>query len=465
MYLDEVVPPGPKAAREAEKVRTRLLNQVDERRHPRTRATITLMLERYFEDFRGKVLTLKNYRAKERRHIRPLIGHVSVGDMDAHAWDSFHRELRRCRVHCDGKKRIDHRTIRPHTCDHRCPPHQCRGLAEGSLRQIMTILSGAFREAIRWKWITVSPIGQARSLGTPVPNPRPPNANDAARILRAAWEDDPDWGMFVWICMRTGERRGEVCALKLDLLDLDAHSLGVDSSIAQDGARTWEKSTKTHQKRRTALDDIDVALLRAYLVHRARKAAALGVTIAAHGRLFSPDPDHATWFKPSTVGQRFKRLCDRLGMNASLKRLREYAATELIAAGVDIRTVAGRLGHGGGGTTTMKTYAAFVAEADQRAAALTSPRVPVSESWLQELVDGQERSALPEEPSEPYEKIAVDLAGAIRAGILTSGSRLPSMKELAARYFVAPSTVHRAVDVLKRDGLVAARRGVPVTVQ
>jgi hypothetical protein len=39
-YLTEVIPAGPNAEREAEKVRTRLLNEVDERRHPRTSATV-----------------------------------------------------------------------------------------------------------------------------------------------------------------------------------------------------------------------------------------------------------------------------------------------------------------------------------------------------------------------------------------------------------------------------------------
>jgi hypothetical protein len=40
LYLDETVPAGPKAAKEAEKIRTRLLAQLDERRNPRTRATV-----------------------------------------------------------------------------------------------------------------------------------------------------------------------------------------------------------------------------------------------------------------------------------------------------------------------------------------------------------------------------------------------------------------------------------------
>ncbi|MEU4393204.1 hypothetical protein [Kribbella sp. NPDC023855] len=35
--LEEIIPPCPKQAREAERARTRLLNEVDERRNPKTR--------------------------------------------------------------------------------------------------------------------------------------------------------------------------------------------------------------------------------------------------------------------------------------------------------------------------------------------------------------------------------------------------------------------------------------------
>lgn len=49
---------------------------------------------------------------------------------------------------------------------------------------------------------------------------------------------------------------------------------------------------------------------------------------------------------------------------------------ELIASGVDVRTVAGRLGHSGGGTTTLRVYSAWVAEADQRAAGSLAGRMP-----------------------------------------------------------------------------------------
>ena len=65
-YLTEVVPPGPKAAQEAEKLRTRFLSQVDEQRNPRTRATVNQLLDRYFELLALRV-TAHNRRASATR--------------------------------------------------------------------------------------------------------------------------------------------------------------------------------------------------------------------------------------------------------------------------------------------------------------------------------------------------------------------------------------------------------------
>jgi integrase len=49
--------------------------------------------------------------------------------------------------------------------------------------------------------------------------------------------------------------------------------------------------------------------------------------------------------------------------------LRHFAATQLLAGGQDVRTVAGRLGHADA-SVTLGTYAHFLAVADRRAADL-----------------------------------------------------------------------------------------------
>lgn len=307
----------------------------------------------------------------------------------------------------------------------------------------------------------VNPLDQANIPRAPTPEPKPPTLEKATAIVNEAFKDLP-WGMLVWLAMTTGARRGELCAVRWNWLDLDDSVIRFETSIAQDGSETWEKDTKTHQHRRITLDAETVGLLRAYRQHCQSEAESVGAKIAKAGRLFSPRVDHSIWFKPSTVSQRYRRMCEKLGWDMNLHQLRHYSATELIAAGVDVRTVAGRLGHGGGGTTTLKVYSAWVAEADQKAAGRIIGRMPKAPIVIDDL--GNASSTLSPGTDNPYQKIAADLRGAILCGALKVGDRLPPEAELANRYGVAASTAHRAIAELKGEGLVIARRGKPAAV-
>ena len=101
-----------------------------------------------------------------------------------------------------------------------------------------------------------------------------------------AWKD-PDWGMLVWLAMVTGVRRGELCALRWDRLDFTTGVLQIRTSIAQQGATTWEKDTKTHQQRRIILDPQTLALLRTYHARCVEMAAAVGMALPSEARIFS----------------------------------------------------------------------------------------------------------------------------------------------------------------------------------
>lgn len=128
----------------------------------------------------------------------------------------------------------------------------------------------------------------------PTPDPKPPTPEEATAIVNDAFKDLP-WGMLVWLAMTTGARRGELCALRWDWLDLDNATLRMHTSIAQDGGKTWEKETKTHQQRRITLDPETVGLLRAYRQHCDTEARSVGARVAKDGRLFSPAVDHTTF--------------------------------------------------------------------------------------------------------------------------------------------------------------------------
>ena len=70
------------------------------------------------------------------------------------------------------------------------------------------------------------------------------------------------------------------------------------------------------------------------------------------------------------------------GVDLDIKGGRHYTASQLLAGGFDLRNTAARLGHSGGGATTLRHYADPVPEVDRRAAAylaqLTARSTPSS---------------------------------------------------------------------------------------
>ncbi|MFG1635634.1 tyrosine-type recombinase/integrase [Pseudonocardia alni] len=380
--LVEIVPAGPHAEKQAYAVRDRMLRDIEERRNPRTSATVAHLLVKHLEQFSGAPNTLQLYRGYVKNHIEPLVGRLKVGELDAEILDSFYAELRRCRIHCTGSELIDHRTAKRHECDDRCGPHRCKPLSNTVVRHIHFVLSGAYKRAVRWRWLAVNPLAQAEPPPMPKPNPRPPSAEQAARTLNKAWED-PDWAALLWLAMTSGARRGELCAVRWSWISFEPgrETLWLQRGIRKSDAGWVEGDLKTHQQRRIALDTETVAVLRELKERCVARAEALAIELSEETYVFGGAVDGSTFATPDSVTQRYDRMVKKLEINTTFHKLRHYSATELIVAGVDPRTVAGRLGHGGGGTTTLKTYAAWVSEADQRAAtALAShmPRRPIA---------------------------------------------------------------------------------------
>jgi hypothetical protein len=85
--LTEIIPAGPRAAKDAEKARTRLLARVNEQRNPRIRATVNQMLNQHLEMLGVEVMMLDSYESFVRNHIRPLIGSVPLGRINGEILD------------------------------------------------------------------------------------------------------------------------------------------------------------------------------------------------------------------------------------------------------------------------------------------------------------------------------------------------------------------------------------------
>jgi hypothetical protein len=94
-YLQETIPPGQDARREAERARTRLLSQVDERRKPRTRATVAQLLDRWLEVLDVEASTRQGYVRKLDKHVRPLLARFRWAGSTPRRWSRSTRRFGR----------------------------------------------------------------------------------------------------------------------------------------------------------------------------------------------------------------------------------------------------------------------------------------------------------------------------------------------------------------------------------
>lgn len=244
------------------------------------------------------------------------------------------------------------------------------GVGPARIRRVHTILRRSFTQAVKWGWIARNPAIDASPPSVPPASIDPPQVDAVRRILAAA---DAELATYLRLEAGLGARRGEMVALRWGDIDLDAGTVTIRRAIADGGRGVGlvEKTTKTGRPRRpVALDAATVTTLREHRRAMAERALAVGAHLSPECYVFSGDAASMLPWRPDSTGRRFRRLCDRIGVEGvRLHDLRHFVATQLLASGVDPRTVAERLGHARTSTTT-DMYAGFVPARDRDAADL-----------------------------------------------------------------------------------------------
>jgi integrase len=375
-------------ARAAEEL-AKLLKAAEAGQSPDDSATVGLVLDRYLEVADLGLSTRVTHESYIRRIIRPVLGDVRLRKLGPDTLDALYAHLKRCSRLCRRLPRTehftperhvcdercgplrDHRTVQPHKCDERCRPHQCTPLAPGSIVKVHAIISAALSLAVRYEWIDRNPAERATLPRLHKRQPDPPSPKEAALLLNEVWQEDEEFGLYLWAAMTTGARRGELLALRENRFDFEAQEVAFAKNYLVKQGQRIEKDTKTGEGRRVSLDPLTCELFAEHFRQRRAKLVPVGVTVPPDAFAFSPDPAGSRPWNPDTMTHRYERYASRVGITSSLKELRHYSATQLLSNGVDLRTVAGRLGHAEG-STTLRFYAQFARPADQAAASLLS---------------------------------------------------------------------------------------------
>lgn len=143
--------------------------------------------------------TREGYEMYGRLYVKPALGSVPVGKVTTKMLEDVYAGLHRCRLRCDGRARVDHRTEEPHECRvarHRrrpgrppaggwpphdcattgcqvteCPPHVGRPLSPQTVRHVHFAISSTLSAAVRWGWISSNPATVAKKPRQPTPQP------------------------------------------------------------------------------------------------------------------------------------------------------------------------------------------------------------------------------------------------------------------------------------------------------
>jgi integrase len=243
-----------------------------------------------------------------------------------------------------------------------------QGRAPRTIRQRHAIMSSALHQAQRWGIVTRAVTDLA---SPPAIHSHPQVATDPAMVrglIDAAEESNPVLAAAIALAAVTGARRGELCGLRWSDIDT-AGLLHIRRAVkhALDPHELVVGPTKTRSERRVSMDDLAMAVLAAHRARVEHAAEMTGVALGLDAYVLSLDPSGTEPLRPDTLSNSFARLARQQGAKLRFYDLRHFSATQLIGAGVDVRTVAGRLGHADA-STTLRVYAHALQQRDQAAA-------------------------------------------------------------------------------------------------
>jgi integrase len=245
-----------------------------------------------------------------------------------------------------------------------------RPLAPATIRRIHGIIHRALGQGVRWGWLAKNPAARASPPRVPTPRIEPPSPAEVTKLIDLATKRDVALAAFLFLAAVTGARRSELIALQWADVDLVRGVIEIRRGVVHGRRGVVEKDTKTHAVRRVALDPSAVQFLVAHRERCEHVAAMCGIVLSDSAFVFSHAPDGSRPWRPDVVTHAFMRLRERAGLpGVRLHDLRHFVATRLLASGVDVRTVAGRLGHRNP-ATTLNVYSHFLEEADRDAADL-----------------------------------------------------------------------------------------------
>jgi integrase len=338
-YLSKTIEGGPRIAERT------LAELVASSKDSKSAVTLERLIEESISSGKGLApKTVQGYREIAKNHIIPALGSKRIDAITGRDLDNFYRK----------------------TTD--------KGLSDAITHHAHALISRPLGQAVKWGWIDknvaklASPPNAKRSVASA------PSPEELGQILTETSLRSPQIAAIFALCALTGARRGEALALHWSDYNSDTRTLTITRSLGYTTETgIYEKSTKTHGIRRIGIDETLEGVIFSQ-IEALKKNTELGFELVPDPYLFFGEPDGSTPLHPDTPSRLFRKVCDSLHLPYHLHQLRHFTATQLIAAGVDARTVSGRLGHADA-SVTLRVYSHVLEAQDRTASEYLGSRV------------------------------------------------------------------------------------------
>lgn len=250
--------------------------------------------------------------------------------------------------------------------------NQGRPLSAQSVHHVHALIRRLLNQALKWGWIISNPATNATPPSVRRPELDVPSVEVVTKIIDFAQDRNAEIGCFLRLAAVTGARRGELCAIRWR--DIDKIGVVTIQHSIVDGRvdELIEKDTKTHSSRKVSIDSVTLEIVNRHHALCEARARSHGRRLSRAEYVFASSVDGLIPWRPHRVSLAFRRLCNELGVKGvRLHDLRHFTATQMLALGVPVKTVAGRLGHANA-ATTLNVYAHALESTDSQAAELLS---------------------------------------------------------------------------------------------
>lgn len=309
-----------------------------------SKMTVGQWLDIWSRDYLGgvKPFTVLNYNQHIKNHIKPALGAVKLEALNAHTIQGFYNSL--------GKPQGD----KP-------------GLSAKTVKCIHGVLHKALSQAVKVGYIRFNPAESCELPRIERKEIKPLDNEEIGAFMKAI--QGHRFEALYLVTLFTGLRRGEVCGLTWDCVDLDLGTILVNKQLQNVPGQPGEfrlVSSKNGKGRTIAIAPFVVEVLRRHKVQQAEARLKAGPLWQNSGFVFCNEAgEHLS---PNTVYHNFKRIAASIGLpDARLHDLRHSYAVASLRAGDDIKTVQGNLGHHTA-AFTLDTYG-HVTEEMKRASA------------------------------------------------------------------------------------------------